>query len=193
MAKLLITGFTPFDSRKINASWVAAKTYRNAHHLEIPVVWGAPMPHLRRAIEQYQPDTVISLGEGRESWFDIETRAKNTRKHRMDNHGEHPIEDISPGGPDLRVASIDASGVHQDLVEQDIPIRVSEDAGQFLCEETLYCLETLKEQQLGLNKVTFTHLPPYGTKIHYRGEDKFVNEPLLADYVQRLVKAVNNV
>ncbi len=190
MSDILITGFTPFDGRDVNASWVAAQTFTDANHLEIPVVWGAPMGALAEAIETYQPKTIISLGEGREGWFDIETRPRNARKHRKDNNGEFPTSDILRDGPDFYRATVNADLIQQTLLSQEIPIRISEDAGQFLCEETLYCLETLKLSKTGLEKVIFTHLPPYGTRVTYRNELREADNSLLKDFVERLVAAV---
>lgn len=190
MTKLLLTGFTPFDGRDINSSWVAAKSYAKAEHLEIPVVWGEPMGYLEKVVMEIQPHTIISMGEGREGWFDIETRAMNQRKHRIDNLKQYPKSDIIDGGSPVQFASINYQMLHQTMFEEDIPIRISQDAGQFLCEETLYCLETLKQIHACLETVMFVHLPPYGTHLTYRGAEREVNEALLTDFVQRLIKNV---
>lgn len=189
---LLITGFTPFDGRDVNGSWVAAQTYKAANHLEIPVVWGKPMGLLRETIDTFKPKTIISLGEGREGGFHIETKAQNIRKHRKDNNEEYPTAKILEAGPDFIQATIHAEKIRAEIAAQQIPIQISDDAGQFLCEETLYCLETLVQEANAVEKVTFTHLPPFGTQVEYRGEMRVVDEDLLEDFLQRLVKAVLN-
>ncbi|MFN3236002.1 MAG: hypothetical protein ACE37D_02965 [Pseudomonadales bacterium] len=193
MDKILLTGFTPFDGRKINASWVAAQTFAAAEHLEIPVIWGEPMPQLQSKLEACQANIVISLGEGREGWFDIECRARNERKHRIDNLQQYPRGTILPGGPEVQFASINSQQLQQTLQAQGIGIRLSQDAGQFICEETLYSLETLKQTYEFLDLVTFVHLPPYGTSLEYQGEQRQVDEALLEDFVQRLVDAVKSL
>ena len=193
MAKILLTGFTPFDGRDINASWVAAQTFTDANHLEIPVVWGQPLSLLSTAITEHKPDIVISLGEGHEGYFAIETRARNSRKQRKDNNNDMPESDIVPGGPDALPASIDTIAIQQQLSRWAIPVKTSEDAGQFLCEETLYCLETLKIEQPGIAKVVFTHLPPYGTSVQYQNQERVIDESLLKDFVKRLVDVVENL
>lgn len=190
LPQLLITGFTPFDGRAVNGSWIAAKTYALANHLEIPVVWGEPLPTLEQAVESLKPEIVISLGEGREGWFDIESQARNQRKHRRDNRAKYPISDVIPGGAQTVKSTINASVLHKRLEDQQIPTRISADAGQFLCEETLYCLEHLKTQNDSLRTVVFVHLPPFGTSLTYRGEARIADEDLLQDFVQRLVIAV---
>ena len=193
MTGILITGFTPFDGREVNASWIAAQTYRDAEHLEIPVVWGEPMRHLKAAIIRYQPTTVISLGEGKPGRFDIETRASNTRKHRMDNEQQYPTGKILEGGPEVRMTTLAAKPLQQYIADMDIPIHISEDAGQFLCEETLYSLETLKTEFDFLDTVSFTHVPPFGTSVPYEGKQRRVDETLLKDFVNRLVDGINNL
>jgi pyroglutamyl-peptidase len=190
LPQLLITGFTPFDGRTVNGSWIAAQTYASANHLEIPVIWGKPLPNLEHAVKSFKPEIVISLGEGREGWFDIETQARNQRKHRPDNLAQYPNTDIIPGGPPSLESTINTSALHKRLEDQQIPIRISADAGQFLCEETLYCLEHLKTQYDSLRTVVFVHLPPFGTSLTYRGEGRVVDTDLLEDFVLRLVIAV---
>jgi len=190
LPQLLITGFTPFDGRPVNGSWIAAQTYASANHLEIPVVWGEPLPNLKQAVESFKPEIVISLGEGREGWFDIETQARNQRKHRPDNFAQHPDSDVIPGGSPSIQSTINASALHKRLEDQQIPIGISADAGQFLCEETLYCLEYLKTQYDSLRTVVFVHLPPFGTSLIYRGEGRVADADLLEDFVQRLVIGV---
>ena len=193
MSQLLITGFTPFDGRSVNGSWIAAQTYAGANHLEIPVVWGEPQGKLRGAIEALSPEIILSLGEGREGWFDIETRARNERKHRADNHYQYPPGPILNNGPDAYRASVDSTSLHKMMADQNIPIRISTDAGQFICEETLYCLEHLKREYACLKTVVFVHLPPYGTRLPYRGTEREVDTELLKDFIQRLVSALLTV
>jgi pyroglutamyl-peptidase len=190
LPNLLLTGFTPFDGRNVNGSWIAASSYEAAEHLEIPVVWGKPMSCLEAAIKLQQPEIIISLGEGREGWFDIETLARNERKHRTDTLDQHPAGEILTNGPASMHATINASALHTRLFDQQIPIRISNDAGQYLCEETLYCLEHLKVASDHLQTVVFVHLPPFGTELTYRGEVRKADPDLLEDFVRRLVTAV---
>ena len=86
MTDILVTGFAPFDGRSVNASWIAAASLDGVHKLEIPVVWGEPMKLLGQVIETIEPRCIISMGEGRDGWFDIETRARNARKHGGGGH-----------------------------------------------------------------------------------------------------------
>ena len=165
-ASVLVTGFEPFDGRQTNASWIAARSLAltpNVRVLCLPVVWGAPLETLHALCSEDCPQTILALGEGRDGWFDIETRARNTRADREDNTGTCTADPIVRGGPESVKASINAGKLRQQLVHLGHPVRLSEDAGAFLCEETLYSLERLKELHKPLQNVAFCHMPPAGS------------------------------
>lgn len=197
MPKLLVTGFTPFEGREVNASWIAAQSLAkipDAGTLRIPVVWGEPHEHLAAACAIDCPEMIVSMGEGREGWFDIETVARNTRKERADNNGKRPSGvPISAEGPTRIEATLDAGALLPRLLQAGFPVRVSADAGGFLCEETLYILELLKLRHHALKTVAFVHLPPYGSKLHYKGVDAICNDALLSEFARVLVDSVTKV
>ena len=196
MQKTLITGFTPFDGRNINASWVAASSIsrKDIDIVEIPVIWDEPMKVLQRYCKRQCPQTIISLGEGREGWFDIETVALNAREERPDNEGKLPEgKPVSKHGPDSRIASINASIFQRGLAESGYPTRISSDAGQFLCEETLYVLLHLKEDHPQLDHVLFCHVPPHGSIITINGVRRKCEESLLNRFTQRLIDIMQRI
>jgi pyroglutamyl-peptidase len=193
--QVLITGFTPFDGRPVNGSWLAAQSLAavpEVQTLEIPVVWGAPLPALKLACRQFEPQIIISLGEGHPGEFTIETLARNQRAPRPDNLGELPAEAlISALGPATHHASIDAAALQARLrSNQPLPVRLSTDAGAFLCEETLYTLESLKAAQANLQTVVFVHLPPFGTTLQVDGADLLCDAELLSGFARQLLAAV---
>jgi pyroglutamyl-peptidase len=191
MQNILITGFTPFDGREVNASWVAASSVKreDVHALEIPVVWGEPLRVLKPYCDNQCPQMIISLGEGREGWFDVETIALNTRNERADNEGKLPAgEPILHGASNSRSASIDAGVLQRGLAQQGYPMRISSNAGQFLCEETLYVIEHLRDRYPPLEKVLFCHLPPFGTSVHIKGNSRTCDETVLGDFTRALLE-----
>ncbi len=190
---ILVTGFSPFDGRSTNSSWVAASCLKQVINLQIPVIWGKPSQLLKSAVEKHQPNIVISMGEGREGRFDIETVARNERKQRRDDRGNLPPGLIQPDGPERRFASVDSTSLSAHMAARQIPIQVSEDAGAFLCEETLYCLETLKEQFAYLKTVVFVHLPPYGSSLEYEGRHGFCDDEILASFANLLLSCTKKV
>ena len=72
--EVLITGFSPFDGRLRNASWVAAQSLQTQPYvsvLELPVVCGAPRIKLQPVCETAGPSVIIGMGEGKEGAFAI--------------------------------------------------------------------------------------------------------------------------
>lgn len=191
--KILVTGFTPFENRTTNASWVAACSLDDVVRVEIPVIWGQPAYLLPPLVAQYQPEIIISMGEGREGFFDIETLARNKRKQKRDNKGELPSGPVIEGGQDQLAATIQAARLHAVLAAEQLPMRISQDAGGFICEETLYVLETIKMQHASLKTVVFVHLPPYGTSLTFRQETRICDKTLLSEFAGALLAHVKNI
>ncbi len=195
MPKILVTGFTPFDGRLSNASWVAASSLHgpDIRTAQIPVIWGAASEFLDSACNKHCPDIIICLGEGREDWFDIETVASNTRKERPDNNDALPHGvPISANGPAFRKTGIEMGFLQRTLVNHGYPARLSIDAGQFLCEEALYSLIELKESLSQLKLIIFCHVPPYGTKIHIKGQQTECDATLLATFARLLLSTAKD-
>lgn len=199
MTDILITGFTPFDGRPVNASWIAASAlarrghYRGhaLHALEIPVCWGAPREALADCLQAGVPGLILSMGEGEPGVFRIETRARNLRRERADNAGALPAgAPNSLTGPAERHSSFACEPLSQALAAQGIPVRLSDDAGSYLCEELLYTLEEFKEVHAGLARVLFVHVPPFGTALQYKGDARTCSEALLEDFGLVLLDAV---
>jgi pyroglutamyl-peptidase len=197
MPRILITGFTPFDGRSENSSWIAALSLQRSlpgeelQCLQIPVIWGEPARLLTPICETGPPSIILSMGEGREGWFDVETVARNQRKQRADERGNLPPQTHSHiGGPGERKASIRGEAIVGELTQQGFPSRLSTDAGGFLCEETLFAVETLKERFEQIATALFVHLPPLDSALIYRQQQRACDESLLADFAGHLLTAV---
>ncbi|XOV89066.1 MAG: hypothetical protein ACFHX7_04045 [Pseudomonadota bacterium] len=196
MPPILTTGFEPFDGRDVNASWIAARCLaelQGANALQLPVVWGAPMRLLAPLLTGSgpKPGAVISLGEGRPGWFDIETRARVERGHRTDNSQRLPEPRlIVDHGPAELKASINAARLQRALSQAGFPARISSEAGAYLCEETLYTLELLKQQHADLRLVTFIHLPPFGSRVRVNETNTYCDESVLNSFALTLGRAL---
>ena len=78
------------------------------------------------------------------------------------------------------------------LAGHGYPARLSKDAGQFLCEEALYSLVQLMESHGQLKLVIFCHVPPYGTKIHIKGQQTECDTTLLTAFARLLLAAAKD-
>jgi len=195
---ILMTGFSPFDGRLENASWLAVESLASQSPaidtLEIPVIWGAPLARLKPICASHCPEIIISMGEGHVGEFTVEILARNERAMRTDNRANTPLQRlIDPQGPALRNGSIDSEQLCQRLREHGWPIRVSTDAGAFLCEETLYTLEGLREDYPHLGTVVFVHLPPYGSQFQMNDEDQLCHIDILSRFARHLRDAVVHI
>ena len=198
MSHILLTGFTPFDGRACNASWIAARLLTLGHRqphvlhsLRIPVCWNAAWQTIPAALERWHPEIVIAMGEGAQGMFRLETVARNMRKARADNAQQFPPhQQISPSGPQEYLSSAPCTALKDALSRTGVPIELSRDAGAYLCEEALYTLEHLKSITPSLRLVLFVHLPPYGSTLHYRENECVCDEQLLNDFGSLLLDKV---
>ncbi len=191
---ILVTGFSPFEGRSVNSSWLAAKSLLNDHPhtrlsiLELPVIWGAPAQSFDRYFNTRMPRIVLAMGEGKEGYFAIETIARNQRKQRPDNSGQlPPTAYISRTGPDQHVTHAPVRQIHEKLAEE-FPVELSSDAGNFLCEETLYTLGQYHQANRGPEMSLFVHLPPFGTRLRDGGS--ICDEAVLARFSARLLAVI---
>lgn len=199
--RILLTGFEPFDGREQNASWIAANALAQQQYsgtqlraVLIPVCWGAPRRVLDPIVAEWQPHVIIGMGEGEPGVFRLESVANNTRRERTDNDGKLPEgRVIEPGGPTCRTASIDCTTLRGALAAPGLPVRVSTDAGAFLCEELLYTLESLRNAHETLDTVLFVHLPPFGTALELQGQPRVCDEALLLEFASLLVACVQTL
>ena len=190
---MLITGFQPFGGKASNSSWEGVKWIDEPGLLveELPVVWGVPTRRLGELVDFYRPSTVISFGQGKEREFALETKALNLRDHRLDEKGDLPR---NPFNSDMGASEVfletDVLGLHSFLAQRNFPVRISEDAGQYLCEETIYALSDLQKAFIELERVFFCHVPPYGTSVEMAGNETVVDEFLLQEYVRSVLSCL---
>ena len=131
------------------------------------------------------------MGEGEPGVFRLESVANNARRERADNDGSFPGgRVIDPDGPSCRTASADCATLCDALTALAVPVRVSTDAGAFLCEELLYTLESMRDTQPTLNTVLFVHVPPFGTALEFRGRQRVCDEALLLEFAGLLLACV---
>lgn len=166
---ILLTGFEPFGpGRPPNPSWEAVKkldgqSWRGYRLVakQLPCVWGQPLEKLSAHLDALHPVAIFSFGQGMPGAFAIETLASNRRGNIPDNEGRRPPRaSIVPDGPAQFRATIDAEKLQKRLAANKHDVRISERAGAYLCEETLYTLEYLKQQRPDLKQVMFCHVPP---------------------------------
>lgn len=177
---ILLTGFEPFGpDRPDNPSWEGIKAldgreWRGCKLVarRIPVVWGEPLKRLEALADELKPVAVFSFGQGLPGSYTVEAVARNRRAPYPDNDGRRPDSPtVTPDGPDELRATAEVDRLVRELAAKGHVVRRSEDAGRYLCEETLYSLETLKGAGKLRGTVVFSHVPPLGAKVGGRPVD----------------------
>lgn len=174
MRNILLTGFegyggrrdnpsamvaTALDGREIGGGRIAAKIF--------PVSF-AKLPELiGEAISELDPVVVISIGlwPG-EPMIRIERLAINFAEFGIpDNEGRLQAGPVVDGGPDAIAATWPAREIVGNMLDAGIPARLSEHAGTFLCNATLYWMLRAIHQRPTAPCVGFMHVPYLPTQI----------------------------
>ena len=164
--KLLITGFDPFGGETVNPAWEAVKklpdriTDYTLYKLEIPTVFGLAAETVLAKAAQTQPDLILCIGQaGGRAAVTPERIAVNIRDARIpDNAGNQPGgEQIAPDGPAAYFATVPVKKMAAAIENAGIAATVSNSAGAFVCNDTLYSL--LHHYAHTDMKVGFIHVP----------------------------------
>lgn len=189
MEKLLITGFDPFGGETVNPSWEAVELLPETigdyelHKLQIPTVFGTAAQTVLEKAKVIRPDVILCIGQaGGRTAVTPERIGINVRNARIpDNAGNQPVEVmIVPGGPDGIFSTVPVSEMAQAICDAGLPGAVSNTAGTFVCNDTLY---TLLYHYAGTNvRAGFIHVP-------YLPQQGTPNLPL-EQIVQALIAAI---
>ena len=169
MKHLLITGFDPFGGGTVNPAWEAVSrlpdvigNYRLTK-LQIPTVFGTAARTVIAAERADPADGILCVGlaAGREAVTPEriavnirDARAKGTR----DNAGFLAQgECCAPGGPAAYFSTMPVQDMARAIRQAGLPGAVSNSAGTFVCNDTLYLL--LHEYAPTPVRVGFIHVP----------------------------------
>lgn len=164
--KLLITGFEPFGGETLNPSWLAVERlpeqigdYR-IYKRKIPTVFGKAAQTVLLAAEEIHPDVILCVGQaGGRTSVTQERVGINVRSARIcDNEGNQPWEEpIVPEGPDGLFSTLPVQTMAAAIEKEGLPGQVSNTAGTFVCNDTLYTL--LYHYRNTAVRVGFVHVP----------------------------------
>lgn len=166
MKKLLITGFEPFGGGDVNPSWLAVEQLPEQVgefvlcKLNLPTVYEKSFRLVLEKAANFQPDVILCVGQagGRDA-VTPERIAVNIRDARIpDNGGNQPRgEFVVPEGPAAYFSTVPVEKMAQAIRDAHIPATVSNSAGAFVCNDTLY---GLLHHYAGTGvRVGFIHVP----------------------------------
>ncbi|MGC4047095.1 MAG: hypothetical protein QM758_25140 [Armatimonas sp.] len=160
--KTILFAFEPFGGAAVNASLEAARRWcerdDSLHLTVLPVVAGEAERIAEEALAGAQPALCLSLGEAaREPWeVRLERTYYNLDDFRIpDNAGnERRGLPIQEGGPSMQYSTLALDRLGEGA---PMPVRISDDAGRFLCNRIGYFLSGYSEQL----PFTFIHVPAW--------------------------------
>eukprot|EP00038_Savillea_parva_P030630 m.79125 g.79125 ORF g.79125 m.79125 type:complete len:535 (-) comp9267_c2_seq2:47-1651(-) len=165
---VLLTGFGPFGTYEVNPSWELVKQFAGNRCgslqmkvEEIPVEYRAVDGAIATAVKQKKDIALaIHVGVGRPGQVCLEQFARNQKFLKKDatnkmNGSDKCVED----GPDMLETRVDVTAVSRRCLESNpkVKVKVSTDAGQYLCEYIYY----RSMHELGVPTI-FVHVPPVG-------------------------------
>lgn len=164
--KLLITGFDPFGGASINPAWEAVKLLPDVigdfalTKLEIPTVYGLATEKVLEKAADLHPDVILCIGQaGGRASVTPERIGVNIRDAKIaDNAGNQPMgQFVAEDGPAAYFATVPVMAMAEAIQAAGLPGQVSNSAGAFVCNDTLY---GLLHHCAGTDvKVGFIHVP----------------------------------
>ena len=166
MKHLLITGFDPFGGETVNPSWEAVRRLPDAvgnyrlTKLQIPTVFALAAETVLAAAAADAPDVILCVGQagGRDAVTPERVAINMASARFADNAGNQPVETpILPGAPDGIFATVPVAAMADAITAAGFPGKVSNTAGTFVCNDTLYRL--LHHFTGTGTRVGFIHVP----------------------------------
>ncbi len=167
--KILVTGFEPFGGSTINPSEQVVRLLQDILFSNIELVIKVlPVERIRagqvliEAVEETQPQAVVSLGEasGR-AVISVERIAVNLMDYRIPDNQGNKVADLPVvvGGPAAYFATLPVRKIFERVTLAGVPAELSLSAGSFLCNQVMYeALHYTAEQGRSI-KAGFIHLP----------------------------------
>nr|WP_216596551.1 pyroglutamyl-peptidase I [Leptotrichia sp. oral taxon 212] len=168
MMKILVTGFDPFGGEPINPAIESVKRLPDniagaeIIKLEIPTVRKKSLEKIEKAINEHNPDVILSIGQaGGRFDISIERVGINLDDFRIpDNEGNQIIDEpIFPDGENSYFVKLPVKAMVQNVQKNNIPASVSYTAGTFVCNHVLYGVLYLIEKKYKGKKSGFIHIP----------------------------------
>jgi len=166
---ILVTGFEPFGAHTVNPSEGLAKAVDGrrfgaceARGAVLPVHHADAARRVEALLAETDPIAVVHLGlaAGR-ARVALERVAVNVMDYgEPDGAGfQASGEPIAPGAPAAYFATLPLADILRALTAEGIPAYVSNTAGTYLCNQTLYTTLHAVREQPDPPKVGFVHLP----------------------------------
>ncbi|MBM4441302.1 MAG: pyroglutamyl-peptidase I [Candidatus Rokubacteria bacterium] len=182
MSTILVTGFEPFTPYKVNPTEELARALDGVHvgravvrGAVLPVHHAEAAPRVRGLLDTVRPDTVLHLGlAGGRARIALERVAVNVMDYTVpDNAGcQKTDEACVPAGPAAYFATLPLRAILARLTDAGIPAYISDTAGTYLCNQTLYTTLHAVSGGADAPRVGFMHMPLLPSMVAASGLDQ---------------------
>lgn len=166
---ILLTGFEPFGSYAVNPSGEVAKTLDGlelgacrVRSLVLPVHHAEAAGAVARAMTEVEPAAVVHLGlAGGRARIALERVAVNVMDYELPDVSGYRAtgEPCVPGGPAAYLSTLPLEAMLEALTAAGIPAYLSNTAGTYLCNQTMYTTRHAIEGAGQGPAAGFIHLP----------------------------------
>lgn len=176
--KILVTGFDPFGNETINPASEAVKKLPDQIdeaqivRIILPTVFKESLKVVEEAIENYNPDVILSVGQaGGRNCISVERVAINVDDARIeDNAGNQPIDEaIDSKGPAAYFSTLPIKAMVEAMKDKEIPAAVSNTAGTFVCNHVMYGVLHLCATRFLGKRAGFIHIPFLPEQVKEKG------------------------
>ncbi|WFR65711.1 pyroglutamyl-peptidase I [Paenibacillus amylolyticus] len=201
--KILISGFEPFGGDTVNPTGALMEVLANEvmegaelKTVLLPVHFDECADLLIAEMKAYQPDVVIACGlaKGR-TCITPERIAVNVKDipagSYADNQGQAPVDEpIVDGSPDGLFSTLPIRAMVNDMSAAGIPAAVSNTAGTYICNNTMYrVLDHIRVEQLPI-RAGFVHFPASTEMAVLQPSIPSLPIPMMLDALRIMIRTV---
>src|SRR5467141_4748320 len=179
---ILVTGFESFAGHVVNPSAEVAKALDGrvvgpavVRSAVLPVHHTEATPAVIRLVEESDPLAIVHLGlAGGRARIALERVAVNVMDfERPDNAGYRASgEPCVAGGPVAYFSTLPLGAILEALVADGVPAYLSNTAGTYLCNQTMYTTRHLLDRRGLAVPAGFIHLPQSAAMVAASGLDQ---------------------
>jgi pyroglutamyl-peptidase len=170
--RVLITGFGPFPGQPVNPSATLVRSLRQFFAREqqrfdlravvLKTEYEGGWQKLQSELNRFKPDVVVCFGVAAgETGFRLEQQARNhCSTEKPDAAGYTPASStINPDGAISHNATLPLNQIQSDLTAARIDCRMSDDAGDYLCNHVFFNLMARATSEGSPVRAGFIHIP----------------------------------
>jgi len=166
---ILLTGFEPYAGLAVNPSAEVAKTLdgrvvgdATVRSAVLPVHHAEAGPRVAQLVDEIDPIAILHLGlAGGRARLSLERVAVNAMDYETPDNAGHIArgEPCVPDGPPAYFSTLPLGDIMAALLAEGIPAAVSNTAGTYLCNQTMYGTLHALAVRRHPARAGFVHLP----------------------------------